>query len=347
MSHSLKEIADHIGAELHGDPACIIHGVGPLSGAGNGQITFLGNSKLARLLPATGASAVILGAADRLQCPVHALVSDNPYVAYVKAAQLLHPVPGFTPGVDADAIVHESASVAASAWVGPGAVVGARARIEREAYVGPACVIGADVSIGRASRLVAGVVLCSGVSIGERVLLHPGAVIGADGFGLANDHGTWLKIPQLGGVRIGNDVEIGANSAVDRGAIDDTVIEDGVKIDNLVQIGHNVRVGAHTAIAGCAAIAGSTKVGRRCMIGGAAALSGHIEIADDVIITGMSGVPNSIRQAGTYSGAMTTMNNLAWRKTMARLKHLDELARRVRDLERALEELRGVAGRRD
>lgn len=345
MTHSLKEIADHIGAVLHGDPACLIHGVGPLSGAGRGQLTFLGNPKLARLLPATGASAVILTESDRAHCPVHALVSDRPYVAYVRAAQLLHPAPGFTPGVDADAVVHETAVVAASAHVGPGAVIGAGTRIEREAFVGPACVVGDNAVIGRGSRLVAGVILCAGVVIGERALLHPGAVIGADGFGLANDGGTWLKIPQLGGVRIGNDVEIGANTAVDRGALDDTVIEDGVKIDNLVQIGHNARIGAHTAIAGCVAIAGSTIIGRRCMIGGASAISGHIEIADDVIITGMSGVPNSIRQAGTYSGAMATMENLAWRKTMARLRHLDELARRVRELEREVAELRGGARR--
>lgn len=347
MPQSLKAIAEFIGAELHGDPDCVIHGVGSLAGAGSGQITFLGNPRLARLLPDTHASAVILAGADRAHCPTNALVASNPYVAYVRAAQLLHPQPGFTPGVDANAVVHDSARVAPSAFIGPGTVVGERSEIARECYVGPGCVIGDEVSVGRGSRLVAKVVLCHGVVLGARVLLHPGAVIGADGFGLANDCGAWLKIPQLGTVRIGDDVEIGANTAVDRGALEDTVIEAGVKIDNLVQIGHNVRIGAHTAIAGCAVIAGSVKIGSRCMIGGASAISGHIEIADDVVITGMSGVPNSIREAGTYSGAMTTMDNLSWRKTMARLKHLDELARKVRALERELEQLRQAIGHKD
>jgi UDP-3-O-[3-hydroxymyristoyl] glucosamine N-acyltransferase len=336
MPYTLKEIADFIGAELHGDPGCRVQGVASLTRAETGEITFLGNSRLSRLLPESRASAVILTASDQPKCRTNALVTSNPYVGYVKAAQLLHPSPGFTPGVGANAVVHESALVSPSAFVGPCTVVGKRVRIASEVYIGPGCIIGDDVEIGPASHLVAHVTLCHGVLLGERVLLHPGVVIGADGFGLANDGGIWLKVPQLGRVVIGNDVEIGANTAIDRGALEDTVIEDGVKIDNLVQIGHNARVGAHTAIAGCAVIAGSVTIGRRCMIGGASALSGHIEIADDVIITGMSGVPNSVKQAGTYSGAMPIMENLIWRRNMVRLKHLDELARQVRDLEQAL-----------
>jgi UDP-3-O-[3-hydroxymyristoyl] glucosamine N-acyltransferase len=347
MTHSLKDIAEHIGAELHGDPACRIGGVAPLNCAGPGQLTFLGNPRLTRLLPETRAGAVILARADLPRCPTHALVADNPYVAYVRAAQLLHPAPGFTPGVDANAVVHESAEVAESAFVGPCAVVGERARIDAGSYIGPGCIVGDDAVIGRGTRLVANVVVCHGVRIGMRCLLHPGAVIGADGFGLANDRGAWLKIPQLGTVRIGDDVEIGANTAIDRGALEDTVIEEGVKIDNLVQIGHNARIGAHTAIAGCAVIAGSVRIGRRCMIGGASALSGHIEIADDVVITGMSGVPNSVERAGTYSSGMPIMDNLLWRKNMVRLKHLDDLARRVSALERALQILRGAGENRD
>jgi len=336
MPYTLKEIADFIGAELHGDPACRVDSVASLAQARNGQLTFLGNSRLSRLLPESRASAVILSASEQPRCRTNALVSGNPYVAYVKAAQLLHPPPGFMPGVDANAVVHETARIAPSAFVGPCAVIGERVRIASDAYIGPGSIIGDDVEIGRGSRLVAGVTLCHGSVLGERVLLHPGVVIGADGFGLANDAGTWLKIPQLGRVVVGNDVEIGANTAIDRGALEDTVIEDGVKIDNLVQIGHNVRVGAHTAIAGCAVIAGSVTIGRRCMIGGASALSGHIEIADDVVITGMSGVPNSITQAGTYSSGVPVMENPTWRRNMVRLKHLDELARQVRRLEQAL-----------
>ncbi len=347
MPYTLKEIADSIGAELHGDPECRVEGVASLARAGIGQITFLGNSRLSRLLPESRASAVILAAVDQSRCRTNALVSANPYVAYVKAAQLLHPAPGFTPGVDANAVVHESAQVAASAYIGPCAVVGERVHIASEAFVGPGCVIGDDVSIGRASRLVANITLCHGVRLGERVLLHPGVVIGADGFGLANEAGAWLKVPQLGSVVIGNDVEIGANTAIDRGALEDTVIEDGVKIDNLVQIGHNTRIGAHTAVAGCAVIAGSVIIGRRCMIGGASAISGHIEIADDVIITGMSGVPNSITQAGTYSSGVPIMENPTWRRNMVRLKHLDELARQVRTLERALAQVQTRLGAED
>ncbi len=340
MPFTLREIADAIGAELHGDPACRIVSVAALARAASGQITFLGDSRLSRLLPGTRASAVILTATDQPHCPTNCLVTNNPYVAYVKAAQLLHPAPGFSAGVDADATVHASAQVAPSAWVGPRAVIGQRVRIADGVCIGPGCIIGADVEIGCASRLVANVTLCHGVVVGERVILHPGTVIGADGFGLANDGGIWLKVPQLGRVVIGNDVEIGANTTIDRGALEDTVIEDGVKIDNLVQIGHNTRIGAHTAIAGCAAIAGSVTIGKRCMIGGASAIAGHIEIADDVIITGLSGVPNSVKQAGTYSGAMPIMENLVWRKNMVRLKHLDELARQVRDLEQALAQVR-------
>ena len=190
-----------------------------------------------------------------------------------------------------------------------------------------------DVTIGRKSRLTANVTLCRGTILGERVRIHPGVVLGADGFGIANDGGQWLKIPQLGKVIIGNDVEIGANTTVDRGALEDTVIEEGVKIDNQVQIGHNVTIGAHTAIAGCVGIAGSASIGKRCMIGGGAGISGHIEIGDDVIITAFSGVANSLTGPGVYSGAMASTDNKTWRKNIARFKHLDEMARRLKRLE--------------
>ncbi|MGH8247736.1 MAG: UDP-3-O-(3-hydroxymyristoyl)glucosamine N-acyltransferase, partial [Gammaproteobacteria bacterium] len=236
--------------------------------------------------------------------------------------------------------VDAAASVSHNAYVGPVAVVGAGSRIGDKAYIGAGCVIGEDVSIGRHTRLIGNVTLCRGVQLGERILIHPGAVIGADGFGLANDSGRWLKIPQLGTVVIGDDVEIGANSAIDRGALENTVIEEGVKIDNLVQIGHNTCIGAHTAIAGSAVIAGSVRIGKRCMIGGAAVISGHLEIADDVTLTGMSAVPNSIREAGVYSSGMPITDNRTWRRNVARIKHLDELAKRVRELESDLASLR-------
>jgi UDP-3-O-[3-hydroxymyristoyl] glucosamine N-acyltransferase len=194
--------------------------------------------------------------------------------------------------------------------------------------VSSACRIGDD------TRLVANVTLCHGVRIGERVLIHPGAVIGADGFGLANDGGVWVKVPQLGGVRIGDDVEIGANTTIDRGALDDTVIERGVKLDNQIQIGHNVHVGEHTAIAGCVGIAGSTRIGKRCTIGGAARINGHLELADDVHVTGATLVPKSITEPGVYSSGMVAQGNKEWRRTMARINQLDEMARRLKALER-------------
>ncbi|MBI2992676.1 MAG: UDP-3-O-(3-hydroxymyristoyl)glucosamine N-acyltransferase [Gammaproteobacteria bacterium] len=340
MAQTLGQIAQAIRADLHGDPSCIITGVAPISGAGDGQLTFLANRRYARLLETTRAAAVILTAADLESCPVPALVAADPYVAYVKAVGLLHPEPGFIPGIHPRAAVSASASVDPRAYVGANAVIGEHSRVAAGVFIGPGCAIGEDVTVGADSKLVANVTLCRAVTVGERVILHPGSIIGADGFGLVNDGGTWLKIPQLGRVVLGNDVEIGANTTIDRGALEDTVIEEGVKIDNLVQIGHNTRVGAHTAIAGGAVIAGSVHIGRRCMIGGATAISGHIEIADDVIITGMSGVPNSIRESGTYSGGVPTLDNHTWRRNVARMKHLDELARKVQRLEAALEEQR-------
>lgn len=346
MQHTLGEIAHAIGAELRGDPSCRISGVATLEHAGPGQLSFLGNPRFTRFLDSTRASAVILRREDSAGCPVQALLADDPYVAYVKAAQMLHPQPLPAAGVDARAAVAAGAQVADSASIGACAVIEAGAVIGENACIGPGCVIGAEAVVGRDSRLVANVTLCRGVRVGARVLIHPGAVIGADGFGLAREAGRWLKMPQLGAVQIGDDVEIGANTAIDRGALDDTVIEEGVKIDNLVQIGHNVRVGAHSAIAGCAVIAGSVKIGKRCMIGGAAALAGHIEIVDDVIITGQSGVPNSIRTPGTYSGGIAAVENRTWLRNMVRFRHLDEMARKIRELETRLERMEGKSGER-
>lgn len=336
MPHTLGQVAEAIQAELHGDPSCVITGVGSLASAGVGQLSFFSNRRYSRSLQTTRAAAVIICRTDLALCPAAALVVADPYVAYVKAVRFLNPDPGFAPGIHPSAAISGSASIAGSAHVGANAVIGEHAHIAERVYIGPGCVVGEQVAIGRDSTLVANVTLCNRVSIGERVLLHPGVVVGADGFGLANDGGIWLKIPQFGGVILHDDVEVGANTAIDRGALEDTIIEEGVKIDNLVQIGHNTYVGAHTAIAGCAVIAGSVRIGKRCMIGGATAIAGHIEIADDVVITGMSGVPNSIKQPGTYSGGIPIMDNKSWRRNITRMKHLEELARKVRRLEEAL-----------
>jgi len=334
MQLKLGEIAQAVNADLDGDPECTISGVGTLQNALAGQLSFLANRRYTRYLGSTRASAVVLSREDRAACPVHALIADDPYVAYVKAVNLLFPPPVFTPGRHPGASISASADVHAHTFIGANAVIGEGVIVRENAYIGPGCVLGDGVEVGRDSRLTAAVTLCHGVRLGERVLLHPGVVIGADGFGIANDAGRWLKIPQLGGVIISDDVEIGANTTIDRGALEDTIIGEGVKIDNQVQIGHNVVVGAHTAIAGCVAVAGSVRIGRRCMIGGNSSLAGHIEIADDVVITGMSGVANSIRQAGMYSSGIPVTDNRRWRRNIVRFLHLDELAKRLRDIEK-------------
>ena len=336
MTATLGEIAAVCDAELRGNPADRITNVASLHNAAPGNLTFYANTRYRADLEATRASAVVLAATDAQACPTASLVAEDPYLAYAKAARFLNPVPEFTPGIHPSAVVETGADVPASSFVGANSVIGAGAVIGGHTCIGPGCVVEEGVRIGSHCHIHSRVTLVQRVEIGMRVLVHPGAVIGADGYGIANDSGRWLKIPQLGNVIIGDDVEIGANTTIDRGALEDTVIEAGVKIDNQVQIGHNVRVGEHTAIAGAAVVAGSVKIGRRCMIGGASAITGHIEIADDVVLTGMSGVSNSIRQAGVYSSGVPVTDNLTWRKNMARFKRLDELARRVSALEKLL-----------
>jgi UDP-3-O-[3-hydroxymyristoyl] glucosamine N-acyltransferase len=259
---------------------------------------------------------------------------ENPYLGYARAAAVLNPPVSWSGGIHETASVCSDARVHQSAWVGPNAVIEAGAQIEADVFVGPCCTVGRDTLVGESTRLVANVTLCHGVRIGRRVLVHPGAVVGADGFGIANDEGVWVKVPQLGGVQIADDVEIGANTTIDRGALEDTVIETGVKLDNQIQIGHNVRVGPHTAIAGCVAIAGSVRIGARCTIGGSSALSGHIEIADDVHLTGGTQVAKSIPAPGIYSSGIPAQENRNWRKMVTRFAQLDSLFRRLRVLER-------------
>ena len=333
MLFRLGEIAEVINAELKGDPECVISGAGTLKGALPDQLSFLANRRYFEYLKITSAAAVVIRAEDVDHCPVYALIVKDPYLAFVKALRYLNPEPVSHAGIDSSAIISPSATLHSGVSIAAHAVIGAGVVLEENVIIGAGCVIEQDVIIGKNSRLVANITVCHTVRIGARVLIHPGVVIGADGFGIANDAGRWLKIPQVGSVIIGDDVEIGANTTIDRGALEDTIIGEGVKIDNHVQIGHNCIIGAHTAIAGCAGLAGSVTIGKRCMIGGATAITGHIEIADDVIITGMSGVSNSIKQPGLYSGAMITSDNLTWRKNMARIRNLDELARRVIALE--------------
>ncbi|MDE2090139.1 MAG: UDP-3-O-(3-hydroxymyristoyl)glucosamine N-acyltransferase [Gammaproteobacteria bacterium] len=337
MALTLGELADRLSVETHGDANCIITGVATLQHAEKGALTFLANPHYRKYLADTAASAVILRRADLSACPVSALVSDNPYAADERAAELKYPPAPAPRGVHPSACVSAASQIHDSAWIGPHCVVEAGARIEDGAYIGPGCTVGENVVVGADSRLQANVTLCRGTRIGRRALIHPGVVIGSDGFGFAQECGAWVKVPQLGGVRIGDDVEIGANTTVDRGALEDTVIEDGVKLDNQIQIAHNVHIGAHTAIAGCVGIAGSTRIGRRCTVGGAAGIAGHLEIADDVHITAMSMVIKSIAEPGVYSSGLPAEPNREWRKNYLRFCQLDELARRLHTLEKKLD----------
>ncbi|MDD3517242.1 MAG: UDP-3-O-(3-hydroxymyristoyl)glucosamine N-acyltransferase [Chromatiales bacterium] len=333
----LGELARLVGAELHGDPEVEVSRVAALDRAVAGSLAFLSSARFRRHLSGTQATAVILSADALADCPVHALVSGNPYLAYARAAQLLHPQRPPQPGVHPSAVIAADATIDPSAEIGPLCVIGARTRIAPGVRLGPHCVIGDDCLIGDDTRLTAQVTVLDGVRIGRRVLIHAGAVIGADGFGFARDGEVWVKIPQLGTVVIGDDVEVGANTTIDRGALGDTVVGEGVKLDNLVQIAHNVQLGAHSIMAGCAGIAGSTRIGRGCAFGGGAGVAGHLEIADNVTITAMSLVTHSIREAGSsHSSGTTAEPTSRWRRNAARFKQLDELARRVGSLEKAV-----------
>ena len=335
MPVRLGELAVRFGCELRGDPDAVVDRVASLEAAGEGSISFLANPQYRRHLAGTGATAVVLDAASAAECTVAALVARNPYATYARIAQLLHPRPAAAPGRHRSAVVDEGAEVDPSASIGAGVFVAAGARIGPRASIGPGSMVLAGASIGADSVLVARVTVCDHSVVGERCVLHPGSVIGGDGFGHAPDRDGYVRVPQVGRAVLGNDVDVGCNSAVDRGAIGDTVIGNGVRIDNLVQIGHNVRVGEHTVIAACVGISGSTVIGRRCMVGGQVGVSGHIEIADDVILTGRTMVTASIRKAGVYSSGITADEARRFRRNAARFHSLDELAQRVRRLEQA------------
>lgn len=334
---SLGELAGQLGANLHGDASCRIFKVATLESANKGDVSFFSNRRYKDQLLATRASAVILAPADADDCPVATVVLDNPYLGYARAAALLAPPPKFEPGIDKTAVLTGNARVASSASIGANVVLETGVVIDDNAVIGPGCVVGRDSSIGPDTVLVANVSICHGVSIGARCLIHPGVVIGADGFGIALNDDIWEKVPQLGGVRIGDNVEIGANTTIDRGALEDTLIENGVKLDNQIQIAHNVHIGANTAIAGCVAIAGSVRIGQRCTIGGTTAISGHLELCDDVHITGASNVRKSIKEPGLYSSGMSVQDNKSWRRMHARLMRLEDMAQRLKVLEGKLE----------
>jgi UDP-3-O-[3-hydroxymyristoyl] glucosamine N-acyltransferase len=323
----LGELAVRFGLGLRGDPSLRISRVATLSHAEPGALSFLANPRYRKQMESTRATAVLVGPENAESCPVAALIDPNPYLAYARIADLLYPQTAPEPGIHSSAVISSRARIAASASVGPLAVIEDDVDIGERVFVGPGCIVQRGARLGADSRLIARVNLYAGVRIGQRCILHAGAVIGADGFGFAPDAGTWVKVPQVGTVRIGDDVEIGANTTIDRGAIDDTVVENGVKLDNQIQVGHNVTIGAHTAVAGCVGISGSTTIGQRCMIGGGVGIAGHLTIADDVVVTGCSLVSASIRHAGSYSSGMPTVETRRWRRMVAHLRRLDSKER--------------------
>jgi len=339
--HSLSELAQLTGARLDGDGALRVTHVADLEAAGEGAIGFMTNPAYRSLLATTRATAVIVSPDVAGETPLPKLVHPNPYAVYARVAALLHPPAAIEPGVHPTAavapgaLIASTAAVAAHATIGAGAVIGERVRI------GAGCVVGAGAAVGDDTELHANVTIYDRCVLGPRCLVHSGAVIGADGFGMADDGGRWLKVPQLGRVVIGADVEVGANTTIDRGTIGDTVIEDDVKLDNLIQIGHNCRIGRHTAIAGCVGIAGSTRIGRNCRIGGAAMISGHIDICDGTLVRGASTVGRSIDKPGDYTGAFPILEHRTWRRLAIEWPQFATFGRRLRALERKVE---GSAG---
>ena len=313
---TLAEIATRLGGRVAGDPGARVSQVGSLENAAAGEITFLASPKHRAKLAATRASAVILSEEAEALTSMPRIVCDSPYLYFARVSQLFNPQTVQAPGVHASA------------------VIGRNVKLGEDVSIGAGCAIGDGVTIGKGSCLYPRVVVYHGCTLGERVIVHSGAVIGADGFGLAQDEaGRWIKIPQIGAVRIGDDVEIGANTTVDRGALDDTLIEEGVKLDNQIQIGHNCRVGAHTAMAGCVAVAGSADIGRHCTIGAASVILGHLRLADHVHVSAGTVISRSIHKPGTYTGMFPFDDNASWAKNTALVRHLAELAARVRALE--------------
>lgn len=333
MTWTVRTLAEHLRIRFEGDGDRAIVRVASLESAGADALTFVARGAFVGRLAGTRAGAVIVTPECAGTAPCAVLLSDNPYATYARAAQLLHPPPDLPAGIDGAARVDDSARIGAGVHVGPFAVVEAGAEIADGVQIAAGAFVGRDARIGERTRIGPRVVVTHGCRVGARVLVQPGAVIGADGFGYARDGEAWVKIPQIGAVVVGDDVEIGANTTIDRGTLDDTVIENGVILDNQIQIAHNVRVGEHTAMAGCVGVAGSAMIGRRCTVGGAAVILGHLEIADDVHITAMSLVTKSITLAGTYSSGTPLERNADWRRNAARFRQLDALARRIGRLE--------------
>lgn len=333
MELTLSELAAISGSGLYGDPERKVTGVATLQNASPAQISFLANSRYRKFLQTTAAAAVILAPADRSRFAGNCLVSDNPYLAFARVSEALHPSARPTAEIHASALVHERTVTGSGLTVGAFSYVGDGVVLGNGVVVGPGCILEGDCRIGDNTRIEGNVSIARNVVIGKNCLIHFGAVIGSDGFGLAKDGEHWVKFPQLGGVIIGDNVEVGANTTIDRGSLEDTQIGNGVKLDNQIQIAHNVKIGDHTAIAACVGISGSTEIGKRCTIAGGVGFVGHLAITDDVHITGMSMVAQSIDEPGVYSG-IPAEKNRSWRKNIARFQQLDNMARRLVKLEK-------------
>jgi UDP-3-O-[3-hydroxymyristoyl] glucosamine N-acyltransferase len=337
----IKELAKVADADnqaiIHGDPEVVISGIATLDKADDGDLTFLSNRKYYRYLTTSRASLVILHADDLEQCPTNALVVNDPYLAYARVAAWLTAQKNSENKIATTAVIEAGVTLGDNVCIGANVTIAEGSCIGDGVTIGPGCSIGRNVSIGSETLINANVTIYNAVKIGRSGIIHSGAVLGSDGFGIANDQGQWVKVPQLGTVVVGDEVEIGANTTIDRGAIEDTVIEDGVKLDNLIQIAHNVRIGENTAIAGCVGIAGSTSIGKYCAIGGGAGILGHLHITDYVHITATSLVTKSIKKPGVYSSGTPLQENAVWHKNFARYKQLDNMARRLIELEKRLE----------
>ncbi len=344
MSTRLAELVERLGGDLHGDGNVLVDGIAPLADATASHISFLASAKLRAQATQSRAAALIVAPSDQQALGAYngaRIVTDNPYAYFARAAQWFAALnaPPRVPGV------HASASIDPGAQVDASAIIGAHVSVDADAVIGPGVTIGAGCFIGRGARIGAGTRLHPNVTfesncrIGRNGIVHAGAVIGADGFGFANEGGTWIKIPQTGGVLIGDEVEIGANTCIDRGALTDTVIEDGVKLDNQIQIGHNCHIGAHTAMAGCVGVAGSARIGKYCTFGGAAMVLGHLTIADHVHISSASMVSRSIHEAGQYTGFFPLSKNADWEKSAAIVRNLSAMREKIRDLEKTVSKL--------
>lgn len=336
MTYNLAHLAESLNAQLSGDGELPVHRLATFSEAGEGDITFVSDKKLLAKLPECNASAIVLPSALQGAYSGNALFMDNPYVGYALLARLFDTTPNLPARIAASAVIHKSAEIGSNVAIADNVVIEAGVKIADNCQIYANVVIGADSQIGEQCKIYPNVTVYHNSQIGKRCIIHANTVIGSDGFGNAPYQGKWVKIPQIGRVLIGDDVEIGASTTIDRGALSDTVIADGVKIDNQCQIAHNVQIGVHTAIAGGTNIAGSTKIGKNCIIGGSVAMNGHLTITDNVVITGDTMVMRSINEAGIYSSGIPAQKNKAWRKTAASTLKIDDLFKRVKELEKQL-----------